>query len=109
MKFIALTGCTLTVPGGTVTVTGGDMSTTITIDNKQPYHSIDFTIKLESGHIGKGTINGSSVNAFGDNKPFVLEGDKTMVEASVPPPSTVPPTTVPVTVSLAGNTSVQCD
>lgn len=109
MKFIAVTGCTLTVPGGTVTVTGGDMSTTITIDNKQPYHSISFTIQLTTGHVGSGTINGSSVNAFGDSKPFVLEGDKTMVEASVPPPSTVPPVTVPVTVSLAGNTFVQCD
>lgn len=109
MKFIAVTGCTLTVPGGTVTVVGGDMSTTITIDNKQPYHSINFTIKLTTGHIGSGTINGSSTNTFGDNKHFVLEGDDTTVKASVPPPSTVPPVTVPVTVSFAANTSVQCD
>lgn len=109
MKFIAVTGCTLTVPGGTVTVIGGDMSASLTIDNKQPYHSINFTITLTTGHVGSGTINGSSINTFGDNKPFVLEGDKTMVEASVPPPATVPPVIVPVTVSLAANTTVLCD
>lgn len=107
MNLIAVEGCTLTVPGGTVTVIPASSVTNpfITIDSKKTYHSISFTAVV-GDYTGGGTITGSTTFSKGDNVGFVVQGDKVTVTLNASHGRTMVAT---ITVTVAGQTSTSAE
>lgn len=105
MKLIAVEGCTLTTPGGTVSIVAGVTNPNISVDNKKAYHSITFTVTV-GDYAGGGTLSSSTVSSTGDNVGFVCLGDKITVPTSASWGRTG---TATVTVTDAGQTSTYAE
>lgn len=97
------------VPGAVVQVTGYVTNPFISVDNLKCCHSISYMVTLASGAVGTGVITGSSSFNFGDNQPFVLEGDSKLTPTEQPGLVPTPGPTVMVKVSYAGQNSVEMD
>ena len=78
MKLIAVEGCTLTTPGGTVTITSSVTNPHISVDNKKAYHSITFAVTV-GDYAGTGTLQSSTVYSKGDVFGFICQGDNITV------------------------------
>ena len=110
MKRVAVENtCVLYVDGGTATATGYVTNQFISVDNLKCCHQIPFTVSLSSGATGAGTIVGTSSYNFGDNLPFVLEGDFAMCETIQPGTPPTPGPVVKVEVKYAGQNFVEMD
>ena len=105
MKLIAVEGCKLTTPGGTVSIVSSVTNPNISVDNKKVYHSITFTVVV-GDYTGGGTLNSSTVNSTGDNVGFICLGDNITVPTSASWGRTGSAT---VTVTDAGQTSTYAD
>ena len=119
MKNVAVEGCQLTADTGTGNISiDTPASTNTKVDNKGVYAgTVTISIKGLSGSgfsngTGSGTLTGTAQFNNLDQKPLILEGDKSVtipVTAQIPnPPYT---TTVPtiVTIQSAGQTVMKAE
>jgi len=105
MKLIAVEGCTLSTPGGTVTIVSSVTNPYISVDNKKAYHSITFTVTV-GDYAGGGTLQSSTVYSKGDMVGFICLGDNITVPTSASWGRTG---TATVTVTDAGQTSTYAE